>query len=341
MRFLNSISPFFQNSAQPTVLTSQATPIFFHAPGYFYALRFDDPEKIYRQQNPLWDPITSYWQDRSTIENRYHQDAEDLTIITVSTAEHETILEQSLSRYECNTVVLRPEYKNDPWINAKKIEIVLSALEKITTQYVLFADAFDVLCVNHPAMLVKTFRTLSYEMVFNAQVHFFPDIAVYQEESDRPYCTSIWKEFERSLSDSVWRYLNSGLWIANTEFARTFLEVCYKLRETNLQSLASNWLAVENYNPTAPPLSHSDQFYMHWAFSKLYPQVGLDWSCQMFCCLRDIPDDLMHVSIPRAPWDTPLSSYRLAVKRVLKELKLRSQFKGLPATSYQGDVNGS
>jgi hypothetical protein len=183
---------------------------------------------------------------------------EDLTILTWNSGPRTEkpcgALERSLERFGVQPLVLGAG-KCD-WQNIDKLRLNAAALREVDTPYVLGADSCDVLFLDSPAVVLDRFREhFTCELVFNSTGgRSWPDLPLYVAyECSRPLA---------AIAQGR-HWLNSGVWIARTDFAREFF-------------------AALTATPPVPGFESSDQAVIKREWPRWYPRVQLDYLSQMF-----------------------------------------------------------
>ena len=86
-----------------------------------------------------------------------------------------------------------------------KPRILYNAIKsgKITTKYIVFVDAWDVIFVDSISVIMEKFFSLNTQILIGAEKNCFP--------------SNFQKEYDRLPHTSSYRYLNSGVIIGETE----------------------------------------------------------------------------------------------------------------------------
>lgn len=200
---------------------------------------------------PNWQPILDSFFNtpQQSIGN-----TKDLTIITCNNGHPDMgLLERSLDHLGVPYKVSGRDF--NPWINSiHKPLSITNVLDEITTPYVLYADSRDAIFVNDPSQILDIFkREYDCKLVFGADRLNWPPI----------------KEFERfenliaSNYPGDFNYLNGGLWIGETEYCKSFFEKSKHIK------------GVEK-------AEESEQGILKKLFMGCYPEVQLDYTCNMF-----------------------------------------------------------
>ena len=166
------------------------------------------------------------------------------------------------------------------WANTMKAGLLADYLPEINTKYTMGIDSHDVLLLKDANGIVDTFENeFDCDMLFNAELVSYPE----NEEL---------AAFEKSIyGDSPFRYLNSGVWIAKTDF---------------LKRVIGDILQLKSSRPK------SDQEIYRKLHKKYFPRVQIDSRCKIFQCtcsalsehlrrsqLEEVKDNLNEVIIDK------------------------------------------
>ncbi len=199
--------------------------------------------------------------------------------ICSSYGERETNIEKTFKFFKVPYVM--KGRGTDGWVNTMKAGLLADYLPSINTKYTMGIDSHDVLLLKDANGIVDTFENdFDCDMLFNAELVSYPE-------------NNEIAEFEKSIyGNSPFRYLNSGVWIAKTEF---------------LKSVIGDILEFRSSRPK------SDQEIYRKVHQKYYPRVQIDNTCKIFQCtcsslkqhLRQSqwesdPDNLFDVTIEHA-----------------------------------------
>lgn len=187
----------------------------------------------------------------------------ELTVLTWTNRPDKSLLERCLERWgiPCVTLGRRlPEWRND-----MKLYLNVEALERVTSPYVMALDADDVLVVAGAREILERFRSFACDIVFSAEKNNWPRVPLLSD-------------FEESIAESAYRYLNSGAWIGTTEACRRFYADC--LGEDN-----GDLVAVH----TMEAVFRDDQGVIRKTFQRYHPAARLDYHCRMFQSLNQVP----------------------------------------------------
>jgi hypothetical protein len=158
----------------------------------------------------------------------------------------------------------------DPWINSRhKPRVIHDALWEIDTEYVVYADSRDIVLLSGLDIIRDRFRPRKgCELLFGGDRINWPAL-------DR------FKRFEESLPEapaSQFRYLNGGAWVGRTAFCRKFFH---------------DALSV----PAVPEVPEAEQGILKTLFPAYYPQVQIDYRCEIFQNIGFIFDDIFEISV--------------------------------------------
>jgi hypothetical protein len=98
------------------------------------------------------------------------------------------------------------------WRNSIKIQLLQDFLKNINTDYILVSDSADVVIVNNIHQIVKIFQTMNCQACFNAEKQHWP--------TTLPNSTF---EFEKNTHPKS--FLNAGLWISETNYAKKLIQL--------------------------------------------------------------------------------------------------------------------
>jgi hypothetical protein len=143
----------------------------------------------------------------------------------------------------------------EEWVNSRhKPLLTAEAMEGIDTEFVMGIDSRDAILLDDPQIILNRFLDrFPCDLVFSADRMNWPNIHAF-------------RKFEENLPkalESEFRYLNSGAWIGRTEFCSEFF------------TKATRTEAV-------PDEPKADQGIFKKLFKQYYPQVQLDYQCEMF-----------------------------------------------------------
>jgi hypothetical protein len=158
-------------------------------------------------------------------------------------------LEQTLRYFRVPYVV--KGQGTEAWRNTMKAPLLVDYISQATTKYTMGIDCYDVCLIKDANELVDIFeREFDCDMLFNGELISYPpsdDLANFERSrygDDTPFC-----------------YLNSGVWIARTEF---------------LKEIAQDILSFRSRN------KRSDQIVYRYLHQKYYPRIQIDKYCKLF-----------------------------------------------------------
>lgn len=223
------------------------------------------PRVLHRNGNPVeWKTTWQQVVDAFFAETREPcEPCPELTVLTWTNRPEKSLLERCLEQWgiPCVTLGRRlPEWRND-----MKLYLNVEALEQVTSDYVMALDADDVLVVAGAREILDAFRSFDCDIVFSAEKNNWPRI---------PFLSN----FEESIAESAYRYLNSGAWIGKTDACRRFYGDC--LREDNGDIVAVH---------TMEAVFRDDQGVIRKTFQRYHPAARLDYHCRLFQSLNQVP----------------------------------------------------
>ncbi len=170
-----------------------------------------------------------------------------------SYGERETTLEKTLKYFKVPYVMKGRGTQN--WVNTMKAGLLADYLPNITTKYTMGIDSHDALLIRDGNHLVDTFeKEFDCDMLFNAELVSYPE-------------NNELANFEKDIyGDSPFRYLNSGVWIAKTEFLNQVIGDVLKFRSSRPKS---------------------DQEIYRKLHRKYFPRIQIDNKCKLFQCTCD------------------------------------------------------
>lgn len=196
----------------------------------------------------------------------------DFTIVTVSTGKpreaYYTYDEffASLKRYGHEPLVLAPD-KNKRFGLGDKPKLLRKAIldKAINTEYIIFADCYDLVFAGSPEEIMEMFKTFDSPFVCSAEKNCFPgDLRDQFPESPTSY-----------------RYLNSGFIVAETEAMLAVLE------SMNLDNVPDDY-----WDPQKNCMIHiNDQFQYMQEFIKQPVKMVLDYKQVLSNTMHDVALD--------------------------------------------------
>lgn len=155
---------------------------------------------------------------------------------------------------------------DQPWTGLGcKPKLIKKAIEEgvVNADYIIFADAFDVVFARSPYTALQTFKDnweSQYRIMWNAERYCFPDESLAQFHPETPY---------------PWKFLNSGLSIGKTQ---DYLQV---LTEMKVDDIADDFQVNGIWSHSNDQLNVQHKFL----FGQCAPhelKMGLDSECSMF-----------------------------------------------------------
>jgi len=187
---------------------------------------------------------------------------EDRIIDSLSGYEHKSILECNLEYLGIDDLVVLYDDRL-PWRNTFKFEMISNYLKQCTTKYIMYCDAIDVIFIDDPNKVVDIFKQHNCKMLFMSSTSTdgyscMPDILTWAN------------------SNHSSRYLNSGVWIGETEFVKkVFVEATkYITPHGTTMDMYSEYLKS---NPGNFPIGAQDQDIFRYIEPKFYPDLKVDY----------------------------------------------------------------
>lgn len=193
----------------------------------------------------------------------------DLAVITWTDSKDKNAFELILKAYNIpyhNLINNGQKYQS-----MLKIINTLEFLKTTTAKYIFGCDAKDVFILKHPNDILESFLTKfsNHKMLINGELNDSPQfITTFEHESYKHH-------------NSPYRFVNSGVYIAEKEFLITFLARC-----------------LEYHTPIihAGVTSHmQDQACFKVTYPEFYPNATLDYNCEVFQTLFFIEDQFIQV----------------------------------------------
>lgn len=205
-------------------------------------------------QCPIW-PIVSKVSESSLLNHRNLP--LNLTIITWNNSKRKGILEKVLDRYRAKCITLG---KGRPWKRKNKLLLNVESLKCINTEYTMGVDCYDVIILSFKD-IISRFTNMKCQMAFGAEINDYPKVPSL-------------KKFELSIAESRFCHLNSGCWLGKTDYCLEFFKDC-------LAADSSDILAAD----PRKHISNDDQGITRKIFRNRFPDVKLDYNCDIFQCL--------------------------------------------------------
>lgn len=198
--------------------------------------------------------------------------ADKLTVIFVSNLQEIGSGPRSLDYFGISYRILGSQLKQ--WSsNGLKLEFLKDELPKIKTKYFLLLDSNDTFIINNLIQAIEIFETsFDCDVLLNAGQNLWPNWPEEMREY-RSFCDQIGERI-----GSQHRYVNTGAFIAKTEFYRKI---------------------VETFDINEAPLPGDDQAAFYPLYKQYYPRIQLDHYCKIFQCEFD--EELL-IESSALPW---------------------------------------
>lgn len=153
----------------------------------------------------------------------------------------------------------------------KKPRMLYDSLHKINTKYIIGWDVGDTFFIDTPNKIVEIFETkFNCEMLFNCEPVCYPVEAneIYEN----------WDDYTSHVNNSIFKFLNSGLWIAKTEFYR---EIYADIVSAKKLTHKGSW--------------PGDQGVFQQIYKKYFPRIQVDHQCKIFQSTCNIPNGTLEI----------------------------------------------
>jgi len=200
---------------------------------------------------PYWQPIRDAF---FSSPKRKIDLPKDLTILTWNNGHAAMgVFEKSMDHLGIPCLVLGKRI--EVWQNSKhKPLLTYEALKNIKTKYVMGVDSRDAILIDDPSILLCRYLDLfDCDLVFSADLMNWPNIIEFKRFEDD--CA---KDFQTD-----YKYLNSGAFIGKRDFCLDFFKAASE-------------------TPPSPKAPKADQGIFKKIFMDFYPNVKLDYHCQLF-----------------------------------------------------------
>tara|TARA_X000001382_G_scaffold122874_1_gene106155 strand:- start:58 stop:801 length:744 start_codon:yes stop_codon:yes gene_type:complete len=191
---------------------------------------------------------------------------EDRIIDHLKGYEEKSILESNLEYLGIDDLVVLRDTRL-PWRNTFKFEMLNNYLNsgKCKTKYFMCCDAIDVIFKDNPQKVIDIFETFDCEALFMST-----------HSVDGYNCMTEVKEFVDRINGGNGRYLNSGVYIAKTDFIKEVIDEAmnYALPHGVTMDEYREYL---NSNPSNYPQGSQDQDIFRFLESKFYPKIKVDY----------------------------------------------------------------
>jgi FkbM family methyltransferase len=183
-------------------------PIVFHAPGS-------------SRTHPFWHGLNEHAETLQPVTM-----SDDIEIITWSSFNETTVLEDCCDRLNIPLTVLRP---TGEWNNLMKVELLIDYLPKSKAKYIVGLDASDIVLIDSPDEIVRRWKEYypKSKLLYNGGYRQWPV----------RYCppTRECDDFERkTFAGSRAKHLNAGAWVGEREYVLDFYKKVKKVEREKL-----------------------------------------------------------------------------------------------------------
>lgn len=194
----------------------------------------------------------------------------DTAIITWTDSNTRNILEYIL---KANNI---PYYnlvrQSQSYQSMLKITSTLEFLKSTNYAYIIGCDAKDVMFLDHPNVIIEKYLSIfpNQQMIINGELNDAPKfITTFEHES-------------YTHTNSPFRFVNSGVYIAHRSFLITFLERCLEYFDA--------WVSSNVF-------SHmQDQACFKLAYPDMYPTATLDYECNILQTLFFLESKFININ---------------------------------------------
>ena len=180
--------------------------------------------------------------------------------------ENISVLETSLDYLGIKGLVVLKDSRL-PWRNTFKFEMLNNYLNsgKCKTKYFMCCDAIDVIFKDDPQKVIDIFESFECDALFMST-----------HSTDGYNCMSDVKEFIDKINGGNGRYLNSGVYIAKTEFIKEVIREAMNYTIPHGVTMDKYREYLES-NPTNYPVGSQDQDIFRFVEPKFYPRLKVDY----------------------------------------------------------------
>ena len=183
-------------------------PIVFHAPGSARTHHF-------------WHGLVEHSEALKPV-----QMSDDIEVITWSSFNQPTLLEDVFEKLGLPLTVLRPQGE---WNNLMKVELLLEYLPTSKAKYIVGLDASDVIVIDSPDEIVRRWKEYypKSKLLYNGGYQQWP----------KRYCppTRACDDFEKqTFYGSRAKHLNAGAWVGEREYVIEFYKTVQKVERAKL-----------------------------------------------------------------------------------------------------------
>lgn len=213
-------------------------------------------------QHEIYKNKFSMPKDLTIITCRNEGSMEDRIIDSLKGYESKSILECNLEYLGIQGLTVLTDNRL-PWRNTFKIEMIKTYLDKCNTKYVMYCDAIDVIFIDDPEKVIDIFKQSNSKMLFMSST-----------STDGYNCMT--DVYDWALKLNKERFLNSGVWIGETEFVKQVFEKASEYISTHGVTMDE----YRNYlksNPINYPIGSQDQDIFRYIEPKFYPNLKVDY----------------------------------------------------------------
>lgn len=173
--------------------------------------------------------------------SQYTQDAVSLSVVTVAFYDNENEKNEACNRLQKTLKKFNIELKvfsgkTPSSLQEAKIYKLINHLKTIDTEWVIFTDAKDVICVTNPIPKIELLQKYGKKILLSAEIICWPE----EHLKDKfPYT----KHHNPPAPD--YKHLNSGVILARTEDLINHLEILISIMENNPE-LKNPWRTDQN-----------------------------------------------------------------------------------------------
>jgi hypothetical protein len=207
------------------------------------------PNKPFRNQF-LLEGVDPFWPRLISNSAKIIRLPENIKIITFNNRSRKSLLEKKLDILGVNYLVLGKNVSD--WYNRAKIRLLVENLGGVREEFILVLDSDDVLIMSSLEDIIKKFIAFDCEVLFNSEPYPYPLECFYSG-------------MEKKICKEPFCYLNSGCFIGRTEFCRKLYRECFTYRDS----------IIDNH-------AYSDQIKIKPFYIKMYPQIKIDFSSEIF-----------------------------------------------------------
>lgn len=194
-----------------------------------------------------------------------------MTVVDDDTANYDkSVLINQLKRNKIPFINAAEHKDVYPWVNNKKISLIVDALSKVETEYCLILDGIDVAINSDLKDIINILKTYNKDIIFNATAWAHPsmeiDVIEDRKEKYGTYC-----------------YLNAGCCIGKTEALKTFY---------------AEVLELFNNCPKDDPNYTSEQYFVRQAFKNHMDTIFFDHECKLFQVWHKAKLGVYNINIP-------------------------------------------